>query len=117
MAKLTKAQYKYLDDKMQKEIERITQVGSTFQLDNFGCQTYFNVTNETMHRPSCRIEKIEGDKAFVRAVFFGSGIASHPTRYGWVPLSVIKRSVYPSLLTIWYFELKNKVFKPSKEEF
>lgn len=117
MSELTNAQWEYIKDGIDKKIKAALENGSSFGLDKWDCERYLNVQNDTRHRPACNIEKIEDEKAYIRAVFFGSGILSHPVRHAWVPLEVIRNSFDVPLSTYYFFKLKNFFFKPSESDF
>ena len=96
--KLTEKQIAKID---KIKIDRLTKImnGGTFGLSNSACSNYLGMINDTFHKPCCHILELDDDRAYIEAVFFGSGIASHPVKRGWIPVSVIEVS-FP---TFYYY--------------
>ena len=80
-----------------------------FRMDDEQCRRYFQLQNNTFHKPLCSADKVVDDKAYVEAVFLGSGIMSHPIRRAWIPLSEVK--VDPTSLTRCIFMSLLNIFK------
>jgi len=114
---LTRDQFNTLCAKMDKEKEDALSGKGTFKMDKIDCSRFFNVTNDTWHRPLCRVEKTGDNKSYVKAIFFGSGLLSHPVYSNWVANSAIESSIgIPYFFVLWC-KIKNIVSKPEQEEF
>ena len=111
MFNLTNEQRLNLQTKLKSDREKILKGTKSFSLDRNQCLKYFKIVNDTFHSPCCHVKYISGDKAFVEAVFFGSGTFSHPKVEGLVPLSEINAK--PSLLLVFATCLINALKRPS----
>ena len=111
MFNLTNEQRLNLQTKLKSDREKILKGTKSFSLDKDQCLKYFKIVNDTFHSPCCYVKYISGDKAFVEAIFYGSGMFSHPKREGFVPLSEIEAK--PSLLLVFATCLINLFKRPS----
>ena len=84
----------------RKRTERACEEGGHFKLSRRGCLAYLGVTNDTWHSPSCTVVKPGEYTTEFMAVFYGSGIATHPVRYGTIPTYRI-HGEWPSALELW----------------
>ena len=78
MFNLTNEQRLNLQTKLKSDREKILKGTKSFSLDKDQCLKYFKIVNDTFHSPCCYVKYISGDKAFVEAIFYGSGMFSHP---------------------------------------
>ena len=98
---LTRKQKDRISEIIDARTEKVLEGRTSFRMEDYDCQRWFGVQNDTFHRPSCNVERISDGKAYVEAVFFGSGVMSHPVRRGYVPVSEISGD-YPMGLYYWY---------------
>lgn len=93
----------------ERRKKQALQVGGIFQMNYSDCLEYLKIQNDTFHRPVCSVLKIEGNMVYIDAVFYGSGLFTHPRRFAWVPSSAVLDNVdFPVTLIMWY-RLKNTI--------
>jgi hypothetical protein len=89
---LTESQFNWLQKRSERRTCEVKKGIGFFNLSRAQCLDYLNVENATFHAPSCSVERVEGEYAYIKAIFFGSGMYSHPVRYCRIPLSEVKVS-------------------------
>lgn len=86
----TVEQIETMRTKADKLTEMALQGTQSFGLSSYQCKKYLNISNETFHQPMCYVKDTRGDEVYVEAIFFGSGLLSHPIRRGWMPKSEVR---------------------------
>lgn len=109
--RVTEEQFEILMIKWDKRKEQVMNGKRTFRMDRWDCEKYFNVINETFHKPVCTISDRNPFKkmVYVTAVFHGTG--SSTTKRGWMPESKVE-ATYPMWHEI-YFTIGN-LFKKNQ---
>ena len=102
---LTKSQRDWLEKRSERRTREVKQGIGSFKLNRQQCSEYLNINNMTFHAPFCTVVRVEGDYAVIKAIFFGSGFASHPVRSGRMPLDEV--NVPPSKIILFAMRFWN----------
>jgi hypothetical protein len=104
---------------LEKKEKNIWEGTGFFYLDNYICEKYLNVINDTWHRPTCTIINPERywtrkpdpmEMVEIKAVFYGAN--GSPVRYGKIPVHLI-RVEPPKIRSIYYLSknlIQSKIF-------
>lgn len=96
----------------EKANKQVMEGQRDFKLTYSECAEYLGVLNHTFHSPCCIVKHIneKTGKAYIEAIFFGSGMVSHPVKHGFVPLSAIQANL--SWLELFFLRMLDKL-KPA----